>query len=220
MTVGSKKCMAISINGFLIALMIILALYVKFGTLLEPESWRRSENVVRLFQDCFSPEQPLNSSLNNISLFLWSSVISICWLTVAFLKRLNIYTEINRYLVAYTVFMSVIVVDELFRFTIMLNLFLDVPKAVVYLLYGFVFIGFISIFRKQIYTTPYVYLLIGFLFLIISNGVELMSLEGQTLPIFLEDSIKFLGIVNIGLYSWFTYFQCLTALYGDSSLAH
>ncbi|MGD2183437.1 hypothetical protein [Lusitaniella coriacea] len=173
--------------------------YVKFGS---GENWRRAENVVRLFSDCFSREQPFSSYLNNFSEILWSLTVGFCLFCLALLRFFHPQRRINSFLLYSTALIALLMLDDLFRFSLILALFLGVPKLLMYVLYGiaFLFLGFY--FKRKVVSTPYGILIAGLFLFVFSNTVDLLPLQGQATPVVLEEGSKLLGLLNLTYYYW------------------
>ncbi|MBE9118790.1 hypothetical protein IQ249_23150 [Lusitaniella coriacea LEGE 07157] len=93
-------------------------------------------------------------------------------------------------------------IDDLFRVSLILALFLGVPKLLMYVLYGiaFLFLGFY--FNRKLVSTPYGILIAGLFLFVFSNTVDLLPLQGQATPVVLEEGSKLLGLLNLTYYYW------------------
>ncbi|NET31641.1 MAG: hypothetical protein F6K19_06525 [Cyanothece sp. SIO1E1] len=194
--------LTIGLNSIIVLTLLLAAIYIKYGSLLEPEYWRRAEDVVRMFSDCFTREQPLYSVLNNCTEILWASATSVCLFSWAIIKSLSRGIHIRRFLLYSFVLLLIWMIDDVFRVTLISNIFLGFPKALSYSIYAAVLIGYYLHFRKHIMETSYYLLIIGSSLFVFSNMIDLSSWQGQALPIFLEEAMKLIGLANLTCYYW------------------
>lgn len=187
------------LNGMATFMFLGFTAYVKFGS---GENWRRAENVTRLFKDCFTREQPFSSFLNSFSGILWSFTVGFCLFCLVLLRFFHPQRRINSFLLYSTILIALLMLDDLFRVSLLLALFIGVPKLLMYVLYGiaFLFLGFY--FKRKVVSTPYGILIAGLLLFVFSNTVDLLPLKGQATPVVLEEGSKLLGLLNLTYYYW------------------
>lgn len=195
--VSDQKILAI--NALTILLFLGFFFYVKFGW---GEDWRRAENVIRLFSDCFTKSQPFYSYLNNVSEILWSFSFGICLFSFLLLRSFHPQKRPNSFLFYSTLLIALLMLDDMFRFTLILALFLKIPKILMYVFYGLAFIVFSIYFRHKLASTPYAILIVGLCLFIFSNTIDLIPLVGQATPVVLEEGSKLLGLLNFAYYYW------------------
>ena len=190
---------AIIANALMLLVLFTLPIYVKFGNFLEPEHWQRSENVVRMFEDCFTRDQPLNSTFSNVAAVLWTVSLSVCGFSWLLLKRVTPFRQ-SLFLLCSLALIGIWLFDELFHLTVALQIWLHVPKLLVYAIYGIATLIYLTRFRNEIRKTPYVFLLLGLLLFVSSNMTDILPVTGSTMPIYVEDSFKLLGLINVSYY--------------------
>jgi len=186
-------------NSIIILLFVALTLYVKVG---EP-NWRKSLLITQLFADPFTHKNPLKSYLTNLSDILWCFSLAICSFSISLIKNIRPRRPINRFIFCSALILAILLIDDIFRITLIVNQFLGIPKLFTSLLYGTAIIAYSLFFRHKIASTPYLLLLVAFSLFVISTLVDWLSLPGLGTPTMLEDGTKLLALVNLAYYFWY-----------------
>jgi len=176
------------------ALLLLLALSV-YASLTG-----KGRGIELLFIDPFSPQRPYAGFLTGISEVLWCLTVTICAFTFSLLKRLQ--RQPDWFILCSALGTGVLLVDDLFRLTLVLYHAAAVPQLLMYLLYGVGAIAYGLLFWRRILATPYVLLLISGSLFVFSSLVDLIHLESGGIAAMLEDGTKLLGLLNIALYFW------------------
>lgn len=190
---------ALGLNGVVVGSLILLGVYVKFGQSLEPEAWRRAENAVRLFSDGFTREQPFYGLANSLSQLLWAAAVSL-WLFSATLVRRTAAAD-DRFLLSTGLLTGLWMLDDVIGGTVMLTLFLGMPKAISAVAYGLLLLAYGRAFWPQLKSTPYGYLAVAVGLFGLSSLVDSIGLTGQAAPTLIEEGFKLMGLVNLVFYS-------------------
>ncbi|MEO1593371.1 MAG: hypothetical protein AAFU71_19065, partial [Cyanobacteria bacterium J06632_22] len=173
-----------------------LTLYIKISTLIngysEGRTLRRS-NGIELLQALF--EEPYSGQLytgllTEISEILWCFPIAICFFSYNLLPRHSHYRPMRRYLLWLGIFLIMLLMDDVFRLTLLLHSYANWPKAMSYILYGSFAILMSYRHWRIIVQTPYAFLLLSVVFLFLSSAVDLLPINGVGTPILLEDGSK------------------------------
>lgn len=188
-------------NGLVIALFMLLTLYVKFGGS-DGSGWERAETVVQLFSEPFQRDHPFFGSLTKLSELLWCFSATVCVFSAMLIQPLPGYRQTQRFLWASAWVILALLVDDIFRFTLIAKLYLGIPKVLSYGVYGLMAIVYALVFRRILLHTPYLFLLIALAMFAISGITEVLPIAGMGTPAMLEDGTKLLGLVNIALYFW------------------
>lgn len=158
--------------------------------------------ISQLFEEPFVIERPYTGMLTKVSELLWSITGIICFLSYSFLKRLSPQRRSDPFLLYSAVGCGILLMDDAFRLTLMMSLFLGIPKLLMYVIYGTGAIAYGLAFWRRMLATPYGLLIIAAIFLVFSALTDVLHITGQGLPAMLEDGTKFIGILNIALYFW------------------
>lgn len=196
---GQQLRTALALNGVAVGSLMLLGIYVKFGQPLEPEGWRRAENAVRLFSDCFTREQPFYGLANSLSQLLWAAAVGL-WLFSAALVRQA--ATGSRFLLSTGLLTGLWMLDDVLGGTVMLSLFLGMPKALSTVVYGLLLLAYGLVFWPQLKPTPYGYLIVAVGLFGLSSLVDGIGLVGQAGPTLIEEGLKLVGLVNLVFYSW------------------
>jgi len=180
------------VNGVTLLLLLALSIYAKV--------WGKGRGIELLFDDPFSPQKPYAGFLTGISEILWCLTAAICAFSFSLLK--SIYRRPDRFIFCSALGIGILLVDDLFRLTLILNSLAGVPKILMYLIYATGAIAYSCCFRRRILSSPYVLLLIASGLFIFSSLVDITPLSGYGAPAMLEDGTKLLGLLNIALYFW------------------
>ena len=183
--------------GFLAA----IAAYIKFAGLFNADQhYSRVVFLQKLFEESFLPTEPYVGLLADISEILWCSAAVTCLLSYLLVRQLGGALNTQRYLLFSGILLSLFLLDDTFRITLILALSADVPKLVMYSLYGGAVVVYTKLFWQKLATTPYLLLLSALGLLVLSALADVLHLPGLGTPILLEDGTKLLGILNISLY--------------------
>ena len=181
----------------------LLTFYIKLSTVLNGHSGgrtlRRSTGIdllITLFSEPYSI--PYEGMLTEISEIVWCFPIALCF----FSASLSRHRPLRRYLICFGTFLALLLVDDAFRITLILNSLLDIPKVLMYGFYSAVGVAIAAYFWRTILTTPYVLLMIAGSLLTLSAAADVLPINGIGTPIMLEDGTKLLGLVNLTLYCW------------------
>ncbi|NEP57007.1 MAG: hypothetical protein F6K31_08285 [Symploca sp. SIO2G7] len=195
----SKHPSVIFFNGVIILLFLLLTVYVKLGG----ESGHRSQLIVQLFAEPFTSQRPLQSYLTNLSEILWCFSLAICSFSIGLISHIRPKRPFNRFILCSALILAILLIDDIFRITLIANSFLGIPKLFTSLVYGTAIIVYSLFFRRKIASTPYLLLLIAFGLFVISSLVSSLPLPGQGTPTMLEDGTKLLALVNLAYYFWY-----------------
>ncbi|MBD2577588.1 hypothetical protein [Oscillatoria sp. FACHB-1406] len=189
------------LNSLILVPLLALAAYIKFAGLYNPDQHsRRVQVLIRLFDEPFWAYQPYLGLLTNISELLWCISATVCLFSFFLLKALRERRKADYFILYAGILLAILLIDDMFRITLMLALFAKVPKVVMYSIYGGAAIAYGLYFWRRILLTPYVLLILsGFLF-VLSALADSTHFQGTGTPIMLEDGTKFLGILNIAIY--------------------
>lgn len=182
------------LNGLTLLLFLALGVYVRV--------WHKGEGLALLFDEPWSSERPYTGFLTRISEVLWCFSATICLFGFGLLRSLPARRQVDWFMLCSGFGLVVLLVDDLFRLTVILNSFAGVPKVLMYLIYGAGAIAYSCYFWRRVLSTPYVLLLVAAVSFIVSGLVDLVHVGGVGLPAILEDGPKLLGLLNIALYFW------------------
>lgn len=182
------------LNGLTLLLFLALGVYVKV--------WHKGEALALLFDEPYSYERPYTGFLTRISELLWCLSATICLFSFGLLKSFSARRQVDWFILCSGFGLVVLLVDDLFRLTVILNSFAGVPKAQMYLVYGTGAIVYGWYFWRRVLSTPYMLLLVAAVSFIVSGLIELVHHGSVGLSATLEDGPKLLGLLNIALYFW------------------
>jgi hypothetical protein len=181
------------LNGTILAGLIALALYAKLE--------QKGYGIILLFADDFNSKRPYLGLFTSISELLWCLSAAICFFSYS-LSRSMIKRRADLFILYSGIGISILLLDDVFRFTLILNTYAGIPKLLMYTVYGGAAIAYGLLFRQKILKTPYALLFISGILFIISGAADMVPLAGQGTPAMLEDGTKLLGLLNIALYFW------------------
>ncbi len=160
--------------------------------------------IITLFEESFAQKRPYQGVLTEASAILWSLTAGVLWFTFSYVKAT--YPPATRYVQKSVLFLCLLVtmflLDDNFRITLMLSFYLKIPKILIYSIYFALSSTYVLAFRRFILKTPYVLLVVSILLLTISSLTDVMHPRGQGLPVMLEDGTKFIGLLNFLMYCW------------------
>ncbi|MEO0457912.1 MAG: hypothetical protein AAF152_15215 [Cyanobacteria bacterium P01_A01_bin.114] len=183
---------------------LLLTLYIKLTTLLHQYNGgilsRRLgiELLTTLFSEPV-PAVPYMGLFTEATEIVWCVPVSICLFS---LSLPMVPLGKRRFLFACAGLMTLLLLDDIFRVTLLLRILLGVPKTIGYLIYGGIGATIAVKFWRQISGGPYIFLIASGLLLGISGSVEFLPIPGIGTPIMLEDGFKLLGLLNITIYFW------------------
>jgi hypothetical protein len=187
------------LNGLCVLLFLLLLIYVRYT---DQGSGSRVQVVSRLFREPFNFAYPYIGLLTSLSEVLWCISASICLFSFSITKIASPRQRNNWFLLLSAIALIILLVDDIFRLTLMTTFYLGVPKLAMYAAYGTFFIFYTFMFSKRISKTPYLLLLISLVLFALSGMTDIIHLEGRGAPIILEDGTKLLGLLNLALYFW------------------
>lgn len=188
-------------NVVLLGFFVAIAAYIKFAGLFDTARHpARAEFLRKLFEESFSSPEPYLGVLTSTSEILWCGAAVTCWLSYSLAGQLGQSYQTQRYLLFSAILLSLFLLDDTFRLTLILAVLVGIPKLVMYGLYGGAVVAYVVSFWRKIITTPYLLLLLAVVLLVVSALADLLHLPGTGTPILMEDGTKLLGILNIGLY--------------------
>ena len=188
-------------NVIVLGFFVAIASYIKFAGLFDTARHpARAEFLRKLFEENFLSSEPYLGMLTSTSEILWCGAAVTCWFSYSLSRQLHRSRQTQRYLLFSAVLISLFLLDDTFRITLILALLIGVPKLVMYTLYGMAAIAYGMLFWRKLVTTPYLLLLSAIALLVVSALADVIHLPGTGTPILMEDGTKLLGILNIGLY--------------------
>jgi hypothetical protein len=185
------------LNLLVVSLFVLLGLYAKLG------GGERGNAVSILFSDFFTETYPFYGVFTNASDMLWCIAASICWFTYSNLRTHGMEKVDKNYKDFFlwsAILLTLFLADDLFRLTLSLKVYLDIPKQISYLTYGISAMAYGWIYRKLLLATPYLLLLLAMGLLIISGATDIVGLPGKGTPALLEDGTKLLAVLNICIF--------------------
>lgn len=160
--------------------------------------------IITLFEESFAQKRPYQGVLTEASEILWSLAAGILWFTFSYLKAQH--PPATQYIQKSILFLCLLVtlflLDDNFRMTLMLSFYFKIPKVLIYSGYSIFSIAYVLSFKKFILKTPYLLLVISIFLLSISSLTDVIHPQGQGLPVMLEDGTKFIGLLNFLIYCW------------------
>lgn len=195
----------------------LLTGYIKLSTLLNGYSagrtLRRStgiELLITLFSEPYT--LPYEGILTEISEIVWCFPIALCFFTASLVS----HQKLRPYLICLSMLLTLLLMDDAFRVTLILHVLLSMPKMVSYGLYVGFGVAIATYFHRTIRQTPYRWLLLATGLMAISALADFVPIPGIGTPIMLEDGTKLLGLVNLTIYVWQTSKSALTTLPGKN----
>lgn len=184
-------------NLVVILLFLLIGLYAKLG------GGDRGHSVETLFADFFTDTYPLYGFFTNVSEVLWCVALTICCFTYAILPgQTRQYHFLKRFMLFSSSLLGLLLLDDIFRLTLILKVFIGIPKLASYLVYGFSLVAYAIAFRRFLASTPYLLLVFSALLLVISGLSDLLPIPGKGTPAMLEDGTKLLAVLNICIFFW------------------
>ena len=160
--------------------------------------------IITLFEESFAQKRPYQGILTEASEILWSLTAGILWFTFSYLKasRPPATQYIQKSMLFLCLLVTLFLLDDNFRITLMLSFYLKIPKVLIYAVYSIVSITYVLLFQRFILRTPYLLLIVSISLLAISSLTDVIHPQGQGLPVMLEDGTKFIGLLNFLIYCW------------------
>ena len=188
-------------NMIIICALVAIAAYIKFAGIFDTSQHHiRVEFLHKLFEESFLPSQPYVGLLANVSEILWCGAAMTCWFSYSLMRHLGKSRQTRQFLLFSAILLTLFLLDDIFRITLILALWARVPKLLMYSLYGGAVVVYIKLFWRKLLKTPYLLMLTSMILLVISALADVVHLPGKGTPILMEDGTKLLGILNIGLY--------------------
>jgi hypothetical protein len=182
------------LNGGTVLVFLALSVYAKF--------WGKGQGIEFLFADPFSIQRPYYGLLTSVSEVLWCLSGTVCLFSFSLLNTTSPNRKANLFVLCSAIGIFVLLADDLFRITLILKGLANVPKGVMYLVYGTGAIAYGLCFWRKLLSTPYVLLIVAGILFGISGLVDILHIKGNGTPAMLEDGTKLLGILNIAFYFW------------------
>lgn len=189
------------VNGITLGLLGSLALYARL--------FSKGPGFSRLFADPYTNSHFIYLGLlTNLSEVMWCVALAICWFSFGVVRSLRPGRPSDWFLVATALVISVLLLDDIQRVTLVLTYGLGLPKFFSYGCYALMFVAYAWIFRRHIRRhTPYHLLLITLACFLVSGLTDLVDArlhltqaEGPTSM--LEDGTKLVGLLNLVLFCW------------------
>ncbi|NEQ54510.1 MAG: hypothetical protein F6K11_30990 [Leptolyngbya sp. SIO3F4] len=177
--------------------------YIKLSTVLNGYSTEGAlsrEAGIELLTILFSEPYaiPYEGILTEISEIVWCFPIALCFFTSALLR----HSRLRHYLISVGILLTLLLIDDAFRITLILYFVLSIPKIIPYSLYVTLGIAIAVYFHRTIFQTPYGWLLLATGLMAVSVAASFLPIRGIGTPIMLEDGTKLLGLVNLTIYTW------------------
>lgn len=182
------------LNGATLLAFLALTVYIRL--------WSSGEVVERLFGAPFYEDHPYFGALTTLSNLLLCITVAICGFSVALLKHLHPKHRTDWFLLCSALVIGAILLDRVFRITIILYVFEDVRKLLMFLLYGSISLIYGLMFWRRILNTPYVLLLGTGALLVIGGIADMTPIPGEGTPAMLEDGSTLLAALNLMIYMW------------------
>ena len=181
----------------------LLTGYIKLSTMLNGYSsgrtLRRSAGIdllITLFSEPYSI--PYEGILTEVSEIVWCFPIALCFFTASLVN----HRKLRHYLTSVSILLTLLLLDDAFRVTLILHFVLSIPKVLPHTLYACFGILILICFKHTILQTPYRWLILAIGLMSISAISEFVPIPGVGTPIMLEDGSKLLGLVNLTIYIW------------------
>ncbi len=160
--------------------------------------------IITLFEESFSPKRPYQGLFTGASEILWSLAAGVLWFTFSYVgaNYSPSHQHLKRSLLFLSLLVTLLLLDDTFRLSLMLSFYFKIPKILIYGLYSALLIAYIARFKRFILTTPYLLLALSISLLVLSSLADVMHPQGQGLPVMLEDGTKFIGLLNLLIYAW------------------
>lgn len=195
----------IALNIIAIILLSSLGIYAKMQG--------KEQGLVDLFSDPFYGRDFYLGWLTGISEIIWCIAIAICLFTSTLLPR---YHRRQLFLIASSLLMTLLFIDDRFRFTLIMSIFFKSHlkvKATVYLLYGGLLIVYSKRFWSTISQTPYIPLFLAFFLFAFSSIADITPVNNEGFHAMLEDGTKLIGLINLTVYFWYICYGEIKKLY-------
>lgn len=143
---------------------------------------------------------PLVGSISYLGILFWSATAAVCFFAAKVLSY-NGSKKASLFLTASGLFTVSLMLDDLFMVHDWLGpVYLQIHEVVFYLFYLLVMVLYIALFWRTILQTEFIFFLAAGMFFALSMGGDVV-LPQESLGYFIEDCLKFTGIVT-----WFIYF--------------
>ncbi|AFY47987.1 hypothetical protein Nos7524_2137 [Nostoc sp. PCC 7524] len=148
---------------------------------------------------------------SNIGMLFWCAGAAICLFSYRILKTVNKLSEYTSFLLYSGLLTTLLLLDDFFLLHEIISTKLNISERIVYITYLIIFFRFFIQFRRTIQKTEFLIILAALMCFALSIVADTIW---QGIPIFVEDTFKFIGIT-----SWFTYFFRLS-LREVSTISH
>lgn len=154
---------------------------------------------------------PFTGIISNIGVLLWCIASSICLFSGLLLLNEN-QKKTGLFLISSGILTFVLLIDDFFMFHDYIFYSFKqfkITQPITYTTYGVLTLWYIYTFIRTILKTNYILLCIAFAFLGLSVIVDLVF-ESKGFQYFIEDGLKFIGIISWMLYFSTTSFKLLS----------
>ncbi|MBD2462917.1 hypothetical protein H6G89_17900 [Oscillatoria sp. FACHB-1407] len=182
------------LNGITLLAFLALTVYVRL--------WSSGQVVERLFGAPFYADHPYFGALTTLSNLLLCTTVAICGFSSVLLSQLHPRHKVDWFLVCSAGVIGLILLDRVFRITIILYVFEDIRKIVMFLFYGGISLIYGRVFWRRVLKTPYVLLLGTGGLLVFGAVVDMTPIPGEGTPAMLEDGSTLLATLNLMIYMW------------------
>jgi len=139
--------------------------------------------------------------LSQLGIMLWSATIGVCFLAAAILSHIKQCRQAYWFLLGSGLLCLWLTLDDALLFhEDLFPYYLHIPQFLVYIGYAVIFSSYLLYFRQSILMTDYLLLLLS-VFLLGSSVILDQFFPFSNLETFVEDSLKFMGIIF-----WLAYF--------------
>ena len=180
-------------NTLTVLILAVLSIYAKLNN--------QGDGIERLFSDPFNFWFPYEGILTGVSEVLWCIPVAICAFTFGVLRQKEPQSRSAIFLFFSALLLGVFFLDDRFRMTLILSR-LGISKKLIYLCYGSAVFLYGLKFWRYIKTTPYLPLVVAFVFFAISRFEDILDLSSQGVHAMLEDGTKLLALLNLAMYFW------------------
>lgn len=183
------------VNGITIGLLGVLGFYARASS----KTYRFS----LLFRDPYVSGPFYQSFFTNFSEVMWCIALGICLFCFGLMRSLD--RRYDWFFIATAAVISMLLLDDLQRISLVLKYSLGWPKGLMYGVYILVVGAYTWIFRRRLLRdTPFPLLLLTVGLFVMSALADISGYERRKPGTFamLEDGTKLLGLMNLVLYCW------------------
>jgi hypothetical protein len=143
--------------------------------------------------------------INKFGIIFWTFTVTICFFVYLVTRSTTIKNEeLKIFILISGILFTILLLDDFFLLHgYLIPRLLKVPQNIVLITYAIISLFFIIFYRKLILITNFYFLIIGFICLGLSAGIDVLShfriIHLQFRYIF-DDGFKFIGIINLAVY--------------------